>query len=57
MDLLQLANRYLRIDLRCSQVRVAKHLLDVSNVCAVLEHERCHRLAEHVAGTLLADFR
>ena len=55
MDLLQLANADLRVDLRGSQVRMAKHGLDVSNVCAVLEHQRCHRVAEHVARTLLAD--
>ncbi len=34
---------------------MAKHGLDVSNVCAIFEHQRCHRVAEHVAGTLLAD--
>ena len=55
MNLLQLSNRDLRIDLGCSQVRVAEHRLDVPNVCAVLEHQCCHRVAEHVAGTLFAD--
>jgi len=38
VNLLQLANRDLRIDLRRSKISMPEHCLDVPNVCAVLEH-------------------
>ena len=44
MDLLQFPNRYLRIDLCRAYVRLAKHRLDVRDFCAVLTHQRCHRI-------------
>ncbi len=55
MNLFQLADAHLRVNLRGGQFRMSKHRLDESNVRAVLQHQRCHRVAEQVAGAGLAE--
>jgi hypothetical protein len=48
VDLLELPNRHLRVHLRALQVRVAEHFLNEADVRAAFEHQRRHRVAEHV---------
>lgn len=56
MHSFQLTNRYMGVNLSGFQVRVPEHLLDETNVCAIIQHEGCHAVAKHVTGTALADF-
>lgn len=44
MDLLQLADRHVRVNFRAVQVRVPERLLDVAKVCAAFEHQRRRRM-------------
>ena len=49
VNLLELANRYLGVDLRGGEVGVAQHLLDESYVGSVLQHQCGHGVAEEMA--------
>ncbi len=55
VDLLQLAERDLRVDLRRRKVRVPQDHLDVTDVRAVLQHVRGARVAEQMAGAGMRD--
>src|SRR5579859_571284 len=55
MDLLELADRDLRVDLRGGQLRVTQHRLDVTDVRAVLEHQSRHRVTEQVTRAALTE--
>ena len=58
VDLLQLADRHVRVDFRCArEVGVSEHLLDVADVGSAFEHQCCHRVAERVAGTGFSQVR
>ena len=51
----ELLDVHVGVNLGRVQSRVAEHLLDVTEIGAVLQHERCHRVPEHVARTDFAD--
>lgn len=55
VDLLELADRYLGIDLGGRELAVSQHRLDVADVCTVVQHQGRHGVAEDVAGAGLAD--
>ena len=55
VDVLEFADRDLRVNLRGGQVGVAQHGLDEADVGPVLQHQGRHRVAEQVAGAGLAD--
>ncbi len=57
VDLLQLADRHVRIDFRGREFGVSEHLLDVADIGSAFEHQRCHRVAERVAGTGFSQVR
>lgn len=57
MHLLEYTDCDLRVDLRRRQFRVSEHRLDEADVAAVLQHQRRHRVAEQVAGAVLAKVR
>jgi hypothetical protein len=44
------ADGHLRVDLRCTQLHVPEHRLDVADVGAVLEHHRRHRVDSSPEG-------
>ena len=46
--LAQFRHRYVRVHRRRVQAAVPEHQLDVMDVCAVVEHFRCHRVPEQV---------
>ena len=55
VDLLKLADRHLRVDLRRLQIGVAEHRLNEADIGAAFEHQRRHGVPEHVARAALAD--
>jgi len=55
VDLLELADGYLRVDLGRREVGVSEQLLDEADVRAVLVHEGGAGVAEEVAGAVFAD--
>ena len=57
VDFLKLADRHMGVDLRGLQIGVAEHRLNETGVGAAFEHQRRHRVPEHVARSLLVDFR
>ena len=42
MDFLELRDSYMRVNLSAFQASMSEHLLDVTNVCSVFEHQRGH---------------
>lgn len=46
VDLLKLADRHVRLDLRRLQVGVAEHRLDEADIGAAFQHQRRHGVAE-----------
>jgi len=55
VDFDELADVHVGVNLGGVQARVSEHLLDVTQVGAVLQQERRHRVAEQVATADLAD--
>ncbi len=55
VHVLQLPDRDLGVDLGGGQLAMAEDGLDVTDVGAVVEHQRRHRVAEDVAGPGLFD--
>ncbi len=54
VDSLQSPYRNLRVDLRRLDIGVTENLLDVADVCPVLVHQCCHRVAEQMTCAALA---
>jgi hypothetical protein len=52
---LELADRDLCVDGRRRSEHVAKKLLNVADVGTAFEHQRCHRMAQKVAGPVLPE--
>lgn len=55
VDIFQFSDTYLGVDLGYLKANVAKHRLDKTHVCAILQHKGCHRVAEQVTAPALAD--
>jgi len=49
VDLLKLPDRHMRVNLSCFQVRMTKHRLNEACVRTTFEHQRRHRVPEHMA--------
>lgn len=54
MHLLQLSDRHVRIYLRGTDVRMAQHRLNVTDISSALEHERRHGMPPKMAAPALA---
>lgn len=57
MDLLEFHDRHMGIYLRGADTHMPQHLLDKTDVCAVIQHQSSHRVAEQVAAATLPDIR
>jgi hypothetical protein len=57
VDLLQRADRHVRVNLRGLDVLVSEHLLDIADVRAAFEHVRRHRVPHQMTRAYLADIR
>lgn len=55
INLLQLANRNLRVDLRALEVGVAEPLLDKAHIGTAFQHECGHAMTEEMIGARLSD--
>ncbi len=47
INLLEFHYRHMGVNLCRLQVRVSQHLLDKTDVCAIIQHQSRHRVAEH----------
>ena len=55
MDGLELADRYVCIDLCGFEIRMAEHRLDEADMGTILEHQRCRGVAEKMAATMFSE--
>ena len=55
VNIFELLDANLRINLRGVEFGMAKHRLDVTDVCAIFQHQGGHGVAEQVTGAGFAD--
>ena len=57
MHLLQLPNRDMGVDLGSRDGFVSEDLLEETEIGAVLQHQRCHRVTQQVGASALSQVR
>ena len=53
VDLLELHYRHIGVYLSRANAHMPQHLLDKVDICAVIQHQCCYRVAEQVAASRL----